>query len=592
MSGVATSNICSFFFQHIIIVRLFVAALQQHQQQQQQQACGTSDEIVPFLNRLRQPSSAFVDDKNQSQRIAEARSSLRALADPKIWLAIGQEVFVELGFLRFHSTCTIISSLLQSHIFVISFLNKMIIQILFLLFFITAHYSTTVDGQSVLKPPKLYNPHSNSFNCVDQSSKCSMWASRGECFANPSWMIRNCPHSCQACQGGNKVWDLRNEIISKYNSSSQNQKFTVEVINIKAVSVKHFETDEQEQVLKIYGTLLMTWNDSRIQWNKTEWGIAWMNLVWSQIWTPKLVALKSAPMDSSQFESDSLAVHHTGAVLNWVDFVLETYIQFDYSRYPYDQQSGCVRFGDRRDFSIRFEVDQNAEQELMKSLDKLHPVSWTIRSAQIREGSNPEKVLSLDMDDETEAFAPVVDLCVSFKRDNSYTFALFFLPCAATAMITVLSFLLSRQWNKIMLLVVSVGLQIFFLASLTNHLPPSNGRTPVIVKFCSCSMVITCILILAELTFGSLERIRSALPPPRWLMITVNRVNKFCPVVLGSADRANKVVDDQHSDHIVDLGAPPNTGSVWSPAVRILRFIMFLFVITFYMLLLMATFMG
>ncbi|KRY88459.1 hypothetical protein T4D_14341 [Trichinella pseudospiralis] len=43
-----------------------------------------SDEIVPFLNRLRQPSSAFVDDKNRSQRIAEARSSLRALADPKI----------------------------------------------------------------------------------------------------------------------------------------------------------------------------------------------------------------------------------------------------------------------------------------------------------------------------------------------------------------------------------------------------------------------------------------------------------------------------------------------------------------------------
>ncbi|KRX71627.1 Acetylcholine receptor subunit alpha-type acr-16 [Trichinella sp. T6] len=567
----ATDEICSIFEQTKILFFL-----------------STNNHVITFANLQTTKYIPFVDDdKNRSQRIAEARSSLRALADPKISLTIGQEVFVELGFTLLFHFHDYLSSLSQ-------WCNKfleMFIPLLTLLFFTTLH-SSTVDGQLILNPPKLYNPHSNSFNCVDQSSKCSMWASRGECFANPTWMIRNCPNSCEACQGGNRVWDLRNNIISKYNSSTQIQKFTVEMINIKAVSLKHIETDEQEQVLKIYGTLLMTWNDSRIQWNKTEWGIAWMNLVWSQIWTPKLVALKSAPMDSSQFESDSLAVHHTGAVVNWVDFVLETYIQFDYSRYPYDQQSGCVRFGDRRDFSIRFEVDQNAEQELTRSLDKLRPVGWTVRSAQIREGSNQEKILSLDMDDATDAFAPVVDLCVSLKRDNSYTFALFFLPCAATAMITVLSFWLSRQWNKIMLLVVSVGLQIFFLTSLTNHLPPSNGRTPVIVKFCSCSMVITCILILAELIFGSLETIRSALPPPRWLMITVNRVNKVCPVVLGTADRANKVVNDQHSDHIVDLGAPPNTGSVWSPAVRILRFILFLFVITFYVLLLMATFMG
>lgn len=35
--------------------------------------------------------------------------------------------------------------------------------------------------------------------CVDNHESCDMWASKGECKANPKYMLRNCQKSCMVC---------------------------------------------------------------------------------------------------------------------------------------------------------------------------------------------------------------------------------------------------------------------------------------------------------------------------------------------------------------------------------------------------------
>jgi len=36
-------------------------------------------------------------------------------------------------------------------------------------------------------------------SCTDNNANCAHWASNGECQANPSWMLVNCPLSCGSC---------------------------------------------------------------------------------------------------------------------------------------------------------------------------------------------------------------------------------------------------------------------------------------------------------------------------------------------------------------------------------------------------------
>ena len=40
---------------------------------------------------------------------------------------------------------------------------------------------------------------SYSTGCVDKSENCARWATRGECDADPAYMLINCARSCDAC---------------------------------------------------------------------------------------------------------------------------------------------------------------------------------------------------------------------------------------------------------------------------------------------------------------------------------------------------------------------------------------------------------
>lgn len=42
-------------------------------------------------------------------------------------------------------------------------------------------------------------PEAQVGSCFDRNSHCAGFAERGECEANPGWMVVNCPLSCSAC---------------------------------------------------------------------------------------------------------------------------------------------------------------------------------------------------------------------------------------------------------------------------------------------------------------------------------------------------------------------------------------------------------
>uniref|UniRef100_A0A5S6R0I3 ShKT domain-containing protein n=1 Tax=Trichuris muris TaxID=70415 RepID=A0A5S6R0I3_TRIMR len=438
---------------------------------------------------------------------------------------------------------------------------------------------------------EFYNQKGNDPGCVDHSAKCGFWASRGECFANPGWMMHNCRRSCQACQGGESAWELRNKLMAQYNSTLEDPKFTVALVQIDSVSVSHVEIDEEDQTMKIYGTLLMVWNDSRVEWDRNEWGISWLNLVWSQIWTPRLISIKAPPTRLlSDFSNKAVALHYSGKVYGWTDFSLYTFVKVDYSRFPYDQQTGCFRLGDHRDFTLRFDVAPQAREVMQNSLERLRPAGWNIKSGDIYVEKQTQQMIAMDTDSTVDVATSVLDICVTLRRDTAYAALIYLAPSFATALITVISLLVHRQWNKVVLLVASLTLQLLFINSLESKLPPASGKTPLFVKFCSCNMAVTCLVLLLELFLCSMESVRTSLPPPRWIMLPANRISHMIPTLLTPPETVNKLTDDTRVDNIVDLSSPSTNGNLWLPVIRTARFFAFASVLLFYVLLFMVTF--
>uniref|UniRef100_A0A915DAP5 ShKT domain-containing protein n=1 Tax=Ditylenchus dipsaci TaxID=166011 RepID=A0A915DAP5_9BILA len=133
-------------------------------------------------------------------------------------------------------------------------------------------------------------------SCVDSDPKCQLWAGQGECQSNAVWMMSNCRRSCQSCQGGDKAWQLRNQLAKNYDNATANPNSTIaRLVRIESARINHVEIDEAKQLVRLFGRMVLSWNDSKVVWDKDAWGISWLNFYWIQVWTPQLVQI-NAPM--------------------------------------------------------------------------------------------------------------------------------------------------------------------------------------------------------------------------------------------------------------------------------------------------------
>lgn len=53
---------------------------------------------------------------------------------------------------------------------------------------------TCTDTQTLQLPDDFIDP------CVDMNPSCPIWATQGECQANPNYMFANCALSCGSCE--------------------------------------------------------------------------------------------------------------------------------------------------------------------------------------------------------------------------------------------------------------------------------------------------------------------------------------------------------------------------------------------------------
>ncbi|CAM6005071.1 unnamed protein product [Sphagnum balticum] len=100
--------------------------------------------------------------------------------------------------------------------------------------------------------------------CVDLDTRCSAWASQGECTHNTAWMVGlqygsvivlihlfkmgNCRRSCKSCQGGDRAWQLRAKIAEGYDTPAspgtpgvKQKNYSTTNVTVKSAALDHLE---------------------------------------------------------------------------------------------------------------------------------------------------------------------------------------------------------------------------------------------------------------------------------------------------------------------------------------------------------------
>jgi len=118
--------------------------------------------------------------------------------------------------------------------------------------------------------------------------------------------MTNCRQSCQSCQGGDRAWQLRSELTKNYDNSTSTN--ATRLVSVESVRIQHMEIvsgfrdfrnifhqkkDENKEQARVFGRLVLSWNDSKVSWDRESWGLSWLNFYWVQVWTPQLLQINA-----------------------------------------------------------------------------------------------------------------------------------------------------------------------------------------------------------------------------------------------------------------------------------------------------------
>mmetsp|Transcript_12318 Transcript_12318/g.16210 ORF Transcript_12318/g.16210 Transcript_12318/m.16210 type:complete len:195 (-) Transcript_12318:222-806(-) len=86
-----------------------------------------------------------------------------------------------------------------------------------------------------------------STSCLNQNPKCDSWANTGECSNNPSYMLVNCPSSCDSCidlhSGATQRIPETGEADLVMQKLLQTQAYVMEEFLLTTTSRQHYHTN-------------------------------------------------------------------------------------------------------------------------------------------------------------------------------------------------------------------------------------------------------------------------------------------------------------------------------------------------------------
>uniref|UniRef100_A0A1I7ZHW3 Neur_chan_LBD domain-containing protein n=1 Tax=Steinernema glaseri TaxID=37863 RepID=A0A1I7ZHW3_9BILA len=316
--------------------------------------------------------------------------------------------------------------------------------------------------------------------------------------------------------------ELQRRIFRNYNRRLRPVKNQSLPINVQLhIYLMHLSVDQLQQTMTVHGHIYMTWRDEIAVWDKADYNGVFQTMAkqWD-IWTPDLRIANRVSGAGQYFEISKRS--HATLVSNgpestrveiYPTFSIKMACKFDYSDYPYDEQSCALRLYTAQPMSeVQLTVYYNINPSVL--------LGWGSQSAK-RHISDWELVevtnnISYYADRSYSYKVPMTGAQISktwsihltwvkVRRIALYYGIALVLPGLVSMVFNTLSFLSPNTDQSFYILVANFFLQAVFLQDFIYELPPAVGGKPRIVRFGEWILIETTVAVILNVWIRRLE---------------------------------------------------------------------------------------
>ncbi|VBB31096.1 unnamed protein product [Acanthocheilonema viteae] len=235
--------------------------------------------------------------------------------------------------------------------------------------------------------------------------------------------------------------------------------------------------DEEKQIVRAYGRMVLSWNDTKVAWDRNQWELSWLNFYWIQIWTPQLIQINPTSINPGTKVNKVLAANYTGQVYTWLDFSFVAPYNFRYEDYPNDYQQVCFKFDDKQYFSVRFIIADKVKSKKREELTETYATGGLLKM--LKSPIANIQMLGNWRDDPFDVQSLNSELCLGLRRNAVYFTTEMLLPALITSIITI-SVLFQLSTVQPVLIALYILAQIIALTLINSRLPTFAIHTPTI----------------------------------------------------------------------------------------------------------------
>lgn len=185
------------------------------------------------------------------------------------------------------------------------------------------------------------------------------------------------------------IESLRNNLFSNYNKESRpviNYYDSVDLqYGIEIVSLDYF--DQKAESIELNVNMIFTWHDEYLNWNLLDYGVDYIPVDKTQIWTPDIELYNSASKPVVYDQTGGMKLYHTGDVIWILPVRYQFSCKLDLLDFPFDSQTCTMLFGSWKFSKAYFNIEPFYDEDDFKNIsvsDNFYHNEWEITNVSCR----------------------------------------------------------------------------------------------------------------------------------------------------------------------------------------------------------------
>ncbi|KAL6733858.1 hypothetical protein Aduo_004469 [Ancylostoma duodenale] len=325
-------------------------------------------------------------------------------------------------------------------------------------------------------------------------------------------------------------------------------------IQVDDVSIRHVQlTSGSTYQFQIYGDIYLTWEDTRLKWDSSEWKIENFYIHDShKIWSPHLIdhSICTDPSTCSS-ELTDVEIVSEGRAYARLAFRYSAYCNVDYSRFPEDQNHCCIyftAFEADRDVAFALETDHSKKVNRPVAAQNLYD---RVRGLSTLADEHSAWVVDEHTVDITHlagiSSLEVLKVCVHAEKKMSTIRMALKIPVTIATLIMLVSPLFGDLRTQVYIKLFILALQTICFIYLCSIAPPNGfaGMRPKLYTYYELIFVMSAISLLMTLVCVALSRVKRTIAPTHRFYLAAKLVNRVvCCIEPDQATSYQRYLED------------------------------------------------